>query len=111
MVPPLGLSLPPTHHLWEILDLCKGPFTCTISVPISVTVTVKFTLTGGIGSEPNLSIKWPMTIGTVVNFDSENEGYGHRDGTCKWASTLILTQYHVGIFLRYPTVVLSLLEM
>ena len=69
-----------------------------ISVPISVTVTVKFTLTDRMGSEPNLSIKWSMTIGTMVNFDSDSEGYGHRDDTHKWASTLTSTQCHVGIF-------------
>ena len=51
-MPPLGLSLPP-NPLGNPGSVCesKGPFTCTISV----TVTVKFTLTDRMGSEPNLS--------------------------------------------------------
>ena len=35
------------------------------------------------GSEPNLSVKWCLTIDTMLNFDGDFDGYGHGDGTCK----------------------------
>ena len=59
-----------------------GLFTLTVSV--SVTVSVKFTLCEWrrIGTEPILSIQWSVSIGTMINFD----GYG--DGTRKQAFTL-----------------------
>ena len=54
-----------------------------------VSVTFKFTLTGGMGSEPSLSVKQSITIDTMVNFDSDRRG--HRDSTCKWAFTATFT--------------------
>ena len=60
-------------------DKYKCPFTRTVSVPISV----KFTLTGRIGSEPNLSAKRSVTIDTMINIDSDGDGHGHGDGMCK----------------------------
>ena len=35
------------------------------------------------GSEPNLSVKQSVTIGTLILFDSDFDGHGHGDGTCK----------------------------
>ena len=37
------------------------------------------------GSKPNLSIKWSITIGTMINTDSGFDGHGHRDSMCKRA--------------------------
>ena len=59
---PLGLFLLPTltSSLENPVFVCesKGSFTCTISV----TVTVKFTLTDRMGSEPNLFVKCPSSM-------------------------------------------------
>ena len=55
----------------------NGPFTRTVSVPVSVTVTVKFTLTDRMGSELNLSAKRSITIGTLLNFDGDSDGHRH----------------------------------
>ena len=41
---------------------------------VSITATVKFTLTDRIGSEPNLSIKWSIIIDTMLNFDGQGHG-------------------------------------
>ena len=44
------------------------------------------------GSEPNLSVKWPTTIGTMKNFDSDG------DVTCKQAlNPPLCLHYLVGI--------------
>ena len=40
------------------------------------------------GSEPNLSAKWSVTIGTMINFDGDFDGHGHGDGMCKQVSTV-----------------------
>ena len=61
-------------NLMETEHVNGVPFTCTFSIPVSVTVTVKFTLTDGMGTEPNLSAKWSVTIGQMINFD----GHGHE---------------------------------
>ena len=46
------------------------------------------------GSEPNLSIKQSISIGTMLNFDSDTHGHGDSDGTCK--QTLIhLKMVHI----------------
>ena len=50
-------------------------------------------LTDRLGSEPILSIKWSVSIGTMLNFDGDCDGHGEGDGTCKQALkdiTLIL---------------------
>ena len=47
-------------------DLYYGPVTCTVSVSISITVAIKFTLTERIGSQPNLSVKCSVTTGTML---------------------------------------------
>ena len=65
------------------MSLVKGPFTRAMSVPVSFTVTVKLTLTGGQGSEPNLSAKWTVIIGTMINFHGDFDGHGLREGMCK----------------------------
>ena len=40
-----------------------------------------------IGSEPNLSFKCSVTIGTMINFHGDSDGHRHGEGTCKWALT------------------------
>ena len=61
----------------------KYSFTRTISVPVSVAVSVKFTLKDRIGSDPNLSVKQSFTIGTMMDFDGD--GHRHGGGKCKRA--------------------------
>ena len=56
---------------WQLFKAWTwGPFTRCVSIPVSVTVTVKFTLTDRMDFESNLSVKQSVTIGTMVNFDS-----------------------------------------
>ena len=43
---------------------------------------VKFTLMDRMDSEPNLSIKRSVTIGTMINFDGDRDGHGDGDGMC-----------------------------
>ena len=57
----------------------------TIYIPISVTVTVKFTLTIKMGCKPILSIKQSVTIDTMMNFHNDNDEHRHTDGKCKQA--------------------------
>ena len=59
-----------------------GPFTRTVF--LSVTVTVKFSLTDRMGSKPNLSVKWSVTIGTI-NFDGDFDGHGDGQSRCNQA--------------------------
>ena len=42
---------------------------------------------GRMGTEPILSVKRSISIGTMLNFDGDGDGDGHRDGdgTCKQA--------------------------
>ena len=54
---------------------------------------VKFTLTDIMGSKPNLSVNRSITIGTMVNFDGDDYGHGHGDGTCKRAYSLYSLHY------------------
>ena len=42
-------------------------------------------LTDRMGSEPILSVKRSLSIGTMLNFDSDCDGHGDGDGTCKQA--------------------------
>ena len=42
-------------------------------------------LTKRIDSEPNLSIKRSVSIGTMLNFDRGDDGHGDGGGTCKQA--------------------------
>ena len=42
-------------------------------------------LTDRLGSEPILSIKRFVSIGTMLNVDSDYDCDGHGDGTCKQA--------------------------
>ena len=42
-------------------------------------------------SEPNLSIKWSVTIGTMINFDRDGDGHGQGDGTCECVFSVNLT--------------------
>ena len=51
----------------------RGPFTRTVSV----TFTVKFTMTDKMGSEPILSVKQSVTIDTMINFDGDGDGRGY----------------------------------
>ena len=48
--------------------------------PSPVTVTVKFPLTDRKGSEPNVSVKWSVTNGTMINVDGDSDGHRHGDG-------------------------------
>ena len=43
-------------------------------------------------SEPNLSIKQPISIGRLLNFDGDRSGDGNGEGTCKQALTLYKVQ-------------------
>ena len=38
---------------------------------VHISVPVKFTLTDRMGSEPNLSLKWSVTIGTMTDTGTE----------------------------------------
>ena len=40
-------------------------------------------LTGRMGREPILSIKWSVSIDTMINFDGDRNGHRDGDGTCK----------------------------
>ena len=50
-------------------------------------------LTGRIGSVPILSIKWPVSIDTMINLDGDGDrdgdGHGDGDSTCKQALTVV----------------------
>ena len=43
-----------------------------------------------LGSEPILSIKWSVSIGTMLNFDGDCDGNGDSDGMCKQALTQLV---------------------
>ena len=62
-----------------------GPFTRTVSVPVSITASVKFTLMDRMSSKPNGSVKRSITIDSMINSDEDFDGHGHGDGTCKQA--------------------------
>ena len=53
-------------------------------------VTVR--LMGRMGTEPILSIKRSISIGTMLNFDGDGDGDGEGDGTCKQAIILTTDQ-------------------
>ena len=55
---------------------------------VSVTAPFKTTLKDRLRSERNLSVKWSITIGTMINVDSEFNGHGNSDIMCKQALTL-----------------------
>ena len=83
------------EHLWY-MSCSKGLFTLKVRLHVpspfpSLSAIVKFTLTDIMGSEPNLYIKWSVTIGTMINFDSDGAGHGHGDGTCECAFNVNLT--------------------
>ena len=42
-------------------------------------------LTDRMGTEPILSVKWTVSIDTMINFDCEGDDHGDGDGTCKQA--------------------------
>ena len=35
------------------------------------------------GSEPTVSVKWSVSIGTMINFDGDGRGHSDGYGTCK----------------------------
>ena len=39
------------------------------------------------GSVPILSVKWTVSIGTMLNLDGDGNGHGDGDGTCKQVFT------------------------
>ena len=41
-------------------------------------------LTGRMGTELILSIKWCVSINTMVNFDSDGDGHGEVLTLCQW---------------------------
>ena len=61
----------------------KGLFTRTSLSPSKYNIVPMETvrLIDRMGTEPILSIKWTVSIDTMINFD----GNGHGDGTCKQA--------------------------
>ena len=61
----------------------KVTFTHTVSIPI------KFALTGTMGFELIVPIKRSVTIGTMINFDGNSDGHGLGGGTCKQAIKFI----------------------
>ena len=60
--------------LWHTMKIVRA----CLHVP-SVHLTVRM------GSEPILSVKWSISIDTIVNFDGDGDGHGDEDGTCKQA--------------------------
>ena len=68
----------------------KVLFTRNVTVPITVNVYHCVCVTGCMGFSPNLSVKVPITIGTMVNFDGHRDGHG--DVTCKQTFSLILSK-------------------
>ena len=51
----------------------------------NIVPTVMVHLMDRMGTEPNLSIKRSISIDTMINFDSDRDGHGDGDGTCKQA--------------------------
>ena len=49
-------------------------------------------LTIRMGCEPILSVKWSVSIDTMINFDGDSDGHGDGDSTCKQAFSLALFQ-------------------
>ena len=41
------------------------------------------------GSTPNLSVKWSISIDTMLNYDGDQHGHGDGDGTCKQAFSFL----------------------
>ena len=39
---------------------------------------------------PNLSTKWSISIGTMLNFDGDGHGHGDGDGACRQAFNVLL---------------------
>ena len=62
-----------------------SPCPCPSRSKCSITPMVIVPLTGRMGSVPILSVKQSVSIGTMINFDSDGDGHGDRDGTCKQA--------------------------
>ena len=48
---------------------------------VSVSASVKFTLTDRMRSEPHLSVKRSVNNVAMINFDGDGEGHGQGDGT------------------------------
>ena len=44
---------------------------------------LKFTLKDRMGTVPNMSIKRPITIGTMIKIDGDSDRDGGGDGTCE----------------------------
>ena len=81
---------------WKTSKCWRSVYTYRLR-PVSVTVTIKFTLMDRMGSKPNLSSKRSVTIGIMVNFDGDSDG--HVDGTCKRALislSISVSQYEQG---------------
>ena len=68
----MNWAKPSTHESGSI----QSPFTRTVSIPVSISVTVKFRLIGTMGSKLNLSAKQSINIDTMINFDSDGHGHG-----------------------------------
>ena len=52
-------------------------------------------LTERMGSVPNLTITWSVSIGTMLNFDGDGDGHSNGDGTCKQALTQHIKYGHL----------------
>ena len=56
---------------------CPSPSQSKFNIVPMVSVRLRDRM----GTEPIVSVKWTVTIGTTLNFDGD--GHGDRDGTCK----------------------------
>ena len=79
------------------LNVMSMSLKVSLHVPSPSPSPVKFTLTDRMGSEPNLPVKWSITIGTMINFD----GYSDGHGTCKHLKTKPINWHMFGLFYHY----------
>ena len=70
------------YHLCHRLRIRVRHCLCQIYI---VMYMMAVHLTMGMGSEPILSIKRPVSIDTIINIDGDGDGYGYREGACKQA--------------------------
>ena len=85
------LSLP-SHTVWTSSYMYRHRHrvhVCDRQIYILWKVTDR--LMDRMGFKPNLSVKRSVSIGTVLNFESEGHGLGDGDGTRKQALSLIYT--------------------
>ena len=74
-----------TYHLRHRLHVSVCHYLSQICFVCMVTVSLIVRM----GSEPILSIKWSISIDTMINFDGDGDGHGYGDGTCKQTFILL----------------------